>query len=106
MPYILSSRYFLIGLLFLFLGSLAIYLCLPDSVKLQGASDGIRDVEMEVADSKIYLNVHLSRPQSCRDVVKNLGIDQFSIHGRIYIPECSQVNSELIKIIYSVALIV
>lgn len=106
MLHFLLSRYALVFFLFIFITGLIVFWCLPGPLKLQGSVDGIQNVEMEVIDKKIYVNVYLSRPQTCHDVVKNLGVSQFSIRGRIYIPECSQINSELIKIIYSISTVV
>ncbi len=70
---------------------------------LQGEAEGIQRVDIEVADRKIYLEVHLTKPQSCQAVIKNLGIGAFVLKGKVYQPSCTEVNKELIKVVYSEA---
>jgi hypothetical protein len=62
---------------------------------------GIERVDVEFSNRKIFLSVHLDKPLTCNQVIKALGINQFVIKSRKYVPNCSIVNNELVKITYN-----
>lgn len=62
--------------------------------------DGITDVNIEFTNNKIYLTVTLSRPLTCSEVIKDLGITSLTVKDRTYAPRCNIVNPLLISITY------
>jgi hypothetical protein len=74
-----------------------------NSKTLQVEAEGIRRVDIEVTNRRIYLEVHLTKPQSCKAIIKSLGIGTFILKGRIYEPTCVEVSKDLIKVVYSEA---
>lgn len=64
------------------------------------ASGEIKNVEFEFYRNKIYLNVHLNSPLTCKEVIERLGITNFVIKDREYIPSCAVVSKSLIQITY------
>jgi len=64
-------------------------------------SEAISSVDVEFNNKKINLNVHLNRSLTCKQVIKTLGIQSFSIKERKYAPTCSRISGELIIVTYS-----
>ncbi len=62
---------------------------------------GIDKVEFEFARKTIFLNVYLSKPLNCTQVISSLGIESLLIKDRLYVPECRVIDHSLIKIIYT-----
>jgi hypothetical protein len=72
--------------------------------KLEIANDDILEVDVEFSNRKVYLNVHLKNPSSCKKVVKDLGISNILIGERTYIPTCTVVGKNYIRIVYTESL--
>lgn len=62
---------------------------------------GIEKVEVEFAKKQIFLNVHLSKPLTCNQVIKLLGIESLPVKEKIYVPTCVKAESNFIRITYS-----
>ena len=71
---------------------------------LVSQTTGIKRVDVEFSSRKIYLSVYLERPLSCKNVIDVLGIGQLSIKAHTYVPTCTVINDELIKITYNEAI--
>jgi len=69
--------------------------------KLEITNENILDVDVEFSNRKVYLNVHLKNPSSCKKVVKDLGINSILIGDRTYVPTCTVVDKNYIRIVYS-----
>ena len=65
---------------------------------------GIEKVDVEFGKNAIYLNVHISKPLSCREIINKLGIETLPIKNKVYTPTCSTVSGTLIRIIYTEAI--
>jgi hypothetical protein len=68
--------------------------------KLDMNVDGIKDVDVEFVNHTIYLNVYLSKPLSCAQVITGLGITTLPVNNKTFSPSCQKVDSELIRISY------
>lgn len=68
---------------------------------IYGQTNGIKKIEIEFYHRRIYLNVHLSKPLSCSDVVSALGITPMVIKSKRYTPTCASIDNELIRITYT-----
>jgi hypothetical protein len=62
---------------------------------------GIEKVDIEFGKNTILLNVHLSKPLNCVQVISTLGIESLPIKDRVYVPACREINRSLIKITYT-----
>ncbi len=65
------------------------------------SKSGIKDLNVEYAENKIYLNVDLITPQSCTELIKTLGIHPIVIKSKIYQPVCSRVSEFQMRITYT-----
>jgi hypothetical protein len=65
------------------------------------AYPGIEKVDVEFGKRTILLNVYLSKPLNCTQVITALGIESLPVKDRIYVPTCSEVNNRYIRIIYT-----
>lgn len=65
------------------------------------SDEGIEKVDVEFGKGTILLNVYLSRPLTCNQVIKKLGIETLPLKNKIYSPVCSSINESNIKIVYS-----
>ena len=63
-------------------------------------SDGISHAELEFEGNSIFLNVHLLRPLTCKEVINQLGVSPVWIKNRSYNPSCSTMSDRLIRISY------
>lgn len=61
---------------------------------------GIGSVKVEFEENNILLNVNLTRPMSCADVIEILGVEDLPLRGKIYIPTCKTVKPESVVITY------
>ena len=57
-------------------------------------------MSIEFKDNAITLNVPLTKPMSCEQVFKELGIDEIPYKGKVYSPVCTTVKPELIIVTY------
>lgn len=71
------------------------------SVYLEHKSDNIEDVDVEFVDKKVFLNVRLRNPSSCKMVLTELGINNILVGQKIYKPSCRIVEPKLIRIVYT-----
>lgn len=69
--------------------------------KLEFTSDIIHNVDVEFGDRKVYLNVRLNSPATCKQVVKDLGINNIIIGEKTFMPTCRAVSKKLISIVYA-----
>lgn len=67
---------------------------------LAGSVKGINKVDVEFQNRRIFLNVHLQAPMSCKKVIAELGVNPLVVEERTYVPTCSIMSEELIKITY------
>lgn len=65
------------------------------------SKSGIKDLNVEYAENKIYLNVDLITPQSCSELIKTLGIHPIVIKSKTYQPVCSKVSEFQMRITYT-----
>ena len=71
-----------------------------DPASLTFQVDGIEKVELDTASQTIGLNVFISKPLNCKQVIDKLGIMPLPVGEKVYSPDCRTVNSSLIKITY------
>jgi hypothetical protein len=64
-------------------------------------ADGISRAELEFDGGRIFLNVHLLRPLTCREVINQLGVSPMWIKNKTYSPSCSTMSDRLIRISYT-----
>lgn len=64
-------------------------------------NEAISSVDVEFNNKRINLNVHLSRALTCKQVIKTLGIQSFSIKEKKYAPTCSRISGELVIVTYN-----
>lgn len=62
---------------------------------------GIRDLNVEYLDGKIYLNVELITPKTCVELVDSLRIQPIVIKARTYQPTCTKISDTLIRVTYT-----
>lgn len=67
---------------------------------------GIKDLNVEYLDGKIYLNVELNTPKTCAELVHSLRIQPLVIKTRTYNPACSKISDTLMRITYTQSIIV
>ena len=68
---------------------------------IESRSDSIRDMNVDFRDGKVYLNIHLKKPATCKIIMNELGINNIVIGKKTYVPICSKINRNLISIVYS-----
>jgi hypothetical protein len=68
---------------------------------LETASSNIRSLDVDFNDGKVYLNVHLKNPATCKVIMTELGIGNIVLGEKVYAPVCNKVNRNLISIVYS-----
>lgn len=61
---------------------------------------GIKHIALDFKENVILLNVDLTRPMPCEEVISVLGIEDLPIKGRMYTPMCTTVEPELVVITY------
>jgi hypothetical protein len=61
---------------------------------------GIKDYKIDFKDKAILLNITLSKPLSCGEVIEILGVEDLVIRERTYSPRCKLVSPTLIIITY------
>jgi hypothetical protein len=62
---------------------------------------GIKDLDVEYVDGKIYLNVELTTPKTCLQLIDSLGIHSIVIKTRTYQPVCSKISDTLMRVTYT-----
>jgi hypothetical protein len=67
---------------------------------------GIEKVDVEFGRKQIYLNVHLTKPLSCLQVIDLLGIESLPIKDKVFVPTCSKPTGNLMKIVFNEAVMV
>lgn len=106
-----TSRTLIIsGVLLLVLIATAVYWVdnVEESLLISSAdtslSSGIEKIDIEFSKRKIYLNVHISKPLTCKEVIDTLGIQTLPIKEKVFVPTCSAVSKELIRVVYTEAI--
>jgi len=67
------------------------------------SKSGIKDLNVEYSENKIYLNVELIAPQTCPELIKALGIHPIVIKSKTYQPSCSKISDSLMRITYTLS---
>lgn len=62
---------------------------------------GIKNLKVEYSDSKIYLDVELNNSRTCSELTKILNIQSVIIKTKSYLPACSIITENLLRITYS-----
>ena len=62
---------------------------------------GIKDLDVEYVDGKIYLNIELSTPKTCNELVDSLKIQSIVIKSRTYQPACMKISDTLMRVTYT-----
>jgi hypothetical protein len=62
---------------------------------------GIKDLDVEYVDGKIYLNVELNTPKTCIELVDSLKIQPIVIKSRTYQPSCTKISDTLMRVTYT-----
>lgn len=75
-----------------------------ETLLYEDIDQGIDKVDVEFGKNKILLNVHISKPLSCKEVIDKLGIETLPVKNKVYIPTCSTVSGTLIRIVYTEAI--
>lgn len=65
------------------------------------AEEGIKDLDVEYIDGKIYLNVGMISPTSCSELIKSLKIRPIVVKSRTYHPTCSKISDTLMRVTYT-----
>jgi hypothetical protein len=60
----------------------------------------IEKVRIEFRGKSIYLNVFLNQPQTCNQVITELGVEQLPVKSKIYVPACTIIKDDYIKIVF------
>lgn len=72
------------------------------AVLIENNKESIKSVDMDFKETSFLLNVHLSKPLSCRQIIKVLGIRSLPINDKTYSPSCSIVTNDLVQIVYAI----
>lgn len=62
---------------------------------------GIKDLDVEYVEGKIYLNVELTSPKTCPELIESLGIQPIIIKSKTYQPSCSKVSDTVMRVTYT-----
>jgi len=62
---------------------------------------GIKDLDVEYVDGKIYLNIELNTPKTCNELVDSLKIQTIVIKRRTYQPTCMKISDTLMRVTYT-----
>ncbi len=96
--FIRTALPFLAGSIFVILFSLSWVLFTEDNNSEFPV--GIKKVDVEYRDRKVYLQVYTFRPLSCETVIKSLDIEPITIKDKTYSPKCTITDNLLITIVY------
>lgn len=66
---------------------------------------GIKDLDVEYVDGKIYLNIKLSNPKTCPELIESLGIHPIVIKTKTYQPSCSKISDTRMRVTYTHSII-
>lgn len=61
---------------------------------------GIKNLKINSKNNNIYLNVYISKPLTCKEVIDILEIKNLPFKGKIYSPHCEISTKELVIITY------
>lgn len=64
-------------------------------------SSGVKDLDVQYVDGKIYLNVELSEPKTCLQLINTLKIQTIIVKTRTYQPTCIKISDTLIRVTYT-----
>jgi hypothetical protein len=67
---------------------------------LEVRNDNIENVTVDFADRKVYLNVTVKKPTTCKKIVADLGINTIIVGSKSYAPTCTVIDRTLIRITY------
>lgn len=59
-----------------------------------------KTANIEFNNNIIQLNIPLSAPATCKEIIAELGIDDIPYKGKIYYPVCTTVEPDLIVVTY------
>jgi hypothetical protein len=66
----------------------------------------IDQVKIEFHGRSIHLNVFLNQPQTCKQVITELGVETLPIKQKIFSPTCTIVHDDYIKIVFEEQILV
>jgi len=69
-------------------------------IQMISSNDGINQINVEYDDKKVYMNIHISKPLSCKQLIQTLDLSSISIRNKTYIPACSNISNSIIQIVY------
>ena len=64
-------------------------------------NSGVKDLDVEYVDGKIYLNVELTEPKTCPQLIDTLKIQTIVVKTRTYQPTCVKISDTLIRVTYT-----
>jgi len=72
-----------------------------DPMLLGADIPSIKSIDVELNNRKLYLNIHLTKYISCKEIVESLDIQPLIVKNKIYAPSCSNINKSFIRITYT-----
>lgn len=104
-----AKIYLLVVLLSMICGLILINWCLIDNPsnfsflvhKIENTSNDIESIDVEFSGRKVFLNVRPKRLMSCNKVIADLGINNIIVSSKVYVPTCTSIDRNLIRITYS-----
>jgi hypothetical protein len=60
----------------------------------------IDQVKIEFRGKAIHLNVFLNHPQTCKQVITELGVETLPVKKKVFTPSCTIVKDDYIKIVF------
>lgn len=77
-----------------------------ESTPIDFQKSAIDRVKVEFRGKSIHLNVFLNTPQTCKQVITELGVEKLPVKKKIYTPFCTEVKDDFIRIVFEEELIV
>lgn len=62
--------------------------------------NAIDQIKVEVRGNRMFLSVFLNQPQTCEQVITTLEIKRVPIKTKTYLPICTIVEKDFIKIVF------
>ena len=66
----------------------------------------IDKVNVEFRGRSILLNVFLNHPQTCKQVIAELGVETLPVKKKVFTPSCTVVKDDYIKIVFEEEILV
>jgi hypothetical protein len=78
----------------------------PIEASLDADDAAIDKIKLESNGTTMYLNVFLNHPLSCKQVITILGIEKVPVKTKVYLPVCTVIRDNYIKIKFEEEVIV